>query len=89
MATGAVQALVPPRHSSKKNEPGLHIPSKIQFSLWGAPKSSRTWSERSPKVVDELAKLPNAHFIHPQVFVDIEGKREWEASKLGYKLITL
>jgi hypothetical protein len=90
MATGAVQALVPPRRSSKKNEPGLHIPSSIQFSLVESAEEFKDLvGEESEDVVDELAKLPNAHFIHPQVFVDIEGKREWEASELGYKLIKL
>jgi hypothetical protein len=39
--------------------------------------------------VSRLSKLPNAHFIHPQVFVDIGGKGEWKASHLGFKLISL
>jgi hypothetical protein len=41
------------------------------------------------KEINELAKLPSLHFIHPQVFLDLDGKREWEASDLGYKLISL
>jgi hypothetical protein len=38
----------------------------------------------------DLANHPNSHFIqHPQVFMDIEGKREWEAGNLGSKIISL
>jgi hypothetical protein len=40
-------------------------------------------------VGDPLANHPNSHFIHPPVFVDIEGKREGGAGNLGYKIISL
>jgi hypothetical protein len=36
-----------------------------------------------------LATFPNAHFIHPRVFVDVEGKREWDAAELVHRLISL
>jgi hypothetical protein len=39
--------------------------------------------------IDELAKLPSSHFVHPQAFLDLGGKREWEASELGYKLVSI
>jgi hypothetical protein len=38
---------------------------------------------------DHLSKFPNPHFLHPKVFVDVQGKREWEAGKLGYHIISL
>jgi hypothetical protein len=39
--------------------------------------------------VEVLRSYPSSNFLHPQIFVDIEGKREWEAMLLGHKLITL
>jgi hypothetical protein len=43
-----------------------------------------------------LTSFPNNHFIHPRVFVDLggkreegRGKREWDPSTLGLKLIQL
>jgi hypothetical protein len=39
--------------------------------------------------VATLTTFPNAHFIHPQVVVDVEGKREWDADEFGYRLISI
>ena len=41
------------------------------------------------KPKDELGKLPCLHLIRSQVCIDLEGRREWEASNLWYKLISL
>jgi hypothetical protein len=84
----AVLALNPPRRSSKKAE--LLLPAIQQFeAVEGADECTALVGEETEVGVSQLSKLPNAHFIHPQVFVDIGGKREWEASHLGFKLISI
>jgi hypothetical protein len=67
------------------------LPSSIQqFSAVGSSKEFRDIvGDQNRKVISEPERRPSSHFIHPQVFIDIEGKREWEASDLGHKLITL
>jgi hypothetical protein len=82
-ASGAVQALVPPRKPTRQ-------PSSIQFSLVTSAEGFKDLvGGEDGAVIDDLAKLPNSHFIHPQVFLDLEGKRDWESSELGFKLISL
>jgi hypothetical protein len=88
-AAGAVQALVPPRRS-KKGDQGPNPPSSIQFSVVGSAEQFRDLvRDDTGEGINALANLPNSHFIRPQVFVDMEGKREWEAIELGCKLILL
>ena len=43
------------------------------------------------KEIEELAKeLPSSdRILHPHVFWDLEGKREWEAKDVGHKIISL
>jgi hypothetical protein len=78
------------RAGVKKGEAELLLPSIQQFSAAGSSEEFRdVVGDQNGKVISELARLLSSHFIHPQVFIDIEGKREWEASDLGHKLITL
>jgi hypothetical protein len=89
-ATSAVLALTPPRRSSNKKEPEVLLPSIKQFKeVTGADEFAGIVGDAEGMPVNHLSKFPNAHFLHPQVFVDIEGKREWEAGKLGYHIISL
>jgi hypothetical protein len=93
-ATVAVQPRTPParRVGAKKGDPELLWPSIQQFSAARNAKEFRDIvGNRYEKLISALpvASLPSCHFIHPQVFIDIKGKREWMASDLGYKLVTL
>ena len=73
-ASGAIQA---------------RLPSSIQFSIVTITEQFREMvGDEDGKEIDELAKLLSSHLVHPQVFLDLEGKREWEASDLGFKLIS-
>ncbi len=66
------------------------MPDIKQFSAARGPEEFRdVIGDPDGRVISDLAKIPSSHLIHPQVFIDIEGKREWEASDLGYKLVTL
>jgi hypothetical protein len=89
-ATGAVQALVPPRRVGSKKDQELRLPSSIQFAIVESADQFRDLvGDEDGEVVEELSKLPSSHFIHPQVFLDLEGKREWEVSDLACKIISL
>jgi hypothetical protein len=89
-ATGAVQALVPPRRVGSKKDQELCLPSSIQFAIAESADQFRDLvGDEDGDVAKELSNLPSSHFIHPQVFLDLEGKREWEASDLAYKIISL
>jgi hypothetical protein len=90
-ATVAVQPMnIPARRSAKKGDTEPLMPGIKQFSATRSPEEFRDIiGDPDGRVVSDLAKIPSAHLIHPQVFIDIEGKREWEASDLGYKLVTL
>jgi hypothetical protein len=89
-AASAVLALnAPPTRGKKDTEPLL--PSIQQFTDVRNKKEFADLVGDAQGMLEtgNLIEFPSAHFIHPQVFVDIEGKREWEASRLGYKIITL
>jgi hypothetical protein len=88
-ASSAVLALNPPRQSSKKDANMLLLSLQQFDAVEGATEFAALVGEEEGTGVDQLSKLPNAHFIHLQVFVDIGGKREWEASQLGFELISL
>jgi hypothetical protein len=81
---------IPARRSAKKGDTEPLMPGIKQFSAARSPEEFRdVIGDPDGRVISHLAKIPNSHLIHPQVSIDIEGKREWEASDLGYKLVTL
>jgi hypothetical protein len=89
-APSAVLALNPPKRGNKSKEPEMLIPSIAEFErVEDAEEFAGLVGKVKDLGIENLAKLPNTHFIHPQVFIDIGGKRDWEASHLGYKLISL
>jgi hypothetical protein len=59
------------------------MPGIKQFSAARSPEEFRDAIGDPGRVISDLAKILSSHLIHPQVFIDIEGKREWEASDLG------
>jgi hypothetical protein len=91
-ATSAVLALTPPtrRGGNKKDQEPTRIPSIQQFA---EVESEEDFGDlvggAEGEEVDVLGKYPSSHFLHPQIFMDIKGKREWEAITLGFKLVTL
>jgi hypothetical protein len=78
---GAVQAPVPPGvWGARRRTKNFAFPAASNSLSRRAPIKSGTWSG---------TEIPSSHFIHPQVFLDLEGKREWEASDLVHKIISL
>jgi hypothetical protein len=90
-AASAVLALTPPpRRGGNKKDPEPLLPSLKQFAdVESGEEFAGLVGDAEDLGIGTLSTYPNAHLIHPRVFVDIEGKREWEASHLGYKLISL
>jgi hypothetical protein len=92
-AASAVLALTPQTRrggGSKKDQEPIRIPSIEQFAEAESEEDFGDLVGRAEgEEVEVLGSYPSSHFLHPQIFADIEGKREWEAIALGIKLITL
>jgi hypothetical protein len=88
-AAAAVLALTPPCRGGNKKDPKPLLPSLQQFTdVESGEELAGLVGEAEDLGIGTLSTYPNAHFIHPKVFVNIEGKREWEVSQLGYSLIS-
>ena len=90
-APSAALALKPPaKKSGSKKSPDLFLPTIAQFSaVNNAQEFSNLVGKAGGTDIGVLASFPNVHLLHPHVFVDLGGKRDWEASTLGYKIISL
>jgi hypothetical protein len=86
MATQAIALLNPVRKGSKK-DPELQLPSIPHLVGAGTAKKFVELIGESGQQANILKGLPNSHFIHPRVFLDFNGSREWETSKLAIKII--
>jgi hypothetical protein len=67
------------RCGNNKKDPEILLPSIQQFTeVESAEEFSRLIGSKEANGAEALPNLPNVHFLHPQIFVDIKGKREWD-----------
>jgi hypothetical protein len=89
-ATAATLGLIPFKRDNRRKDPETLLPTIQQFAnVESAGEFAGIVGEAEGEGTERLADLPNSHLIHPQVFLDVGGKREWEASELALKLISI
>jgi hypothetical protein len=67
-----------------KKDPGLLLPGLEQFAAVESEEefTGLIGEAKGMGVGSQSTNYPNSHSIHPQVFLDIKGKRQWEAGKI-------